>query len=46
MFEKNMAKSSRKLNLSDMGLGDQSMIVLDKILTANESFAQLDISKN
>jgi len=47
LFEKNSSKyKSRKLDLSDMGLGDASMLVVDRILSGNKNFSQLDISKN
>jgi Ran GTPase-activating protein (RanGAP) involved in mRNA processing and transport len=47
LFEKHSEKyKSRKLYLSDMGLGDASMLVVDKILSGNINFSQLDISKN
>ena len=40
MFEKNISKyKNRKLYLSDMGLGDASMIVVDKILSGNTKFS-------
>jgi hypothetical protein len=47
IFERNNEKfKKRTLFLSDMGLGDQCMIVLDRIIQNNSNFAQLDISKN
>lgn len=37
---------TRKLNLADMALGDQSIQVVCKILKNNTKFAQVDLSKN
>lgn len=37
---------SRKLNLAEMALGDQSLSVICKIIKNNERFAELDVSKN
>ena len=37
---------TRKLNFSDMALGDQSASVLSKLVKNNDKFAELDLSKN
>lgn len=37
---------TRKLNLAEMALGDQSMHVICKIIKNNDKFAELDLSKN
>ena len=40
------ATGTRKLNMADMALGDQSLFVLCKVLKNNTKFAELDLSKN
>ena len=37
---------TRKLNLAEMALGDQSLSVICKIIKNNTKFAELDLSKN
>jgi len=37
---------TRKLNFSDMALGDQAVHVICKIVKNNTYFAELDLSKN
>ena len=37
---------TRKLNLAEMALGDQSLTVICKIIKNNTKFAELDLSKN
>ena len=39
-------EGTRKLNLSEMALGDQAMLVICKIIKKNTKFAELDLSKN
>ena len=39
-------QGTRKLNFSDMALGDQAIHVICKIIKNNTKFAELDLSKN
>ena len=39
-------EGTRKLNLADLALGDNSMQVVARILKNNNQFAQVDLSKN
>ncbi|CDW88755.1 leucine rich repeat family protein [Stylonychia lemnae] len=39
-------KKERKLQLIDMGLGDQSLVVVGKIIKKNKQFSTLDLRKN
>lgn len=46
IIKTNQSESSRKLNLSDCGLGDSCLTVVSKILKRSLTFAQVDLSKN
>ena len=46
IVEKNHTGGTRKLNLSDMGLGDAALKVVAKILKNNKTFSQVNLSKN
>jgi hypothetical protein len=37
---------TRKLNLAEMALGDQSIHIVCKIIKNNDKFSELDLSKN
>jgi hypothetical protein len=41
IFKNQQGNRERKLNLSDIGLGDHSVVVVCKILKNNEQFSQL-----
>ena len=43
---KSLAPNKRKLNLVDLGIGDNSVKVVGKILKNNPHFAILDLRKN
>lgn len=46
MLKKNCAKQGTRLNLVDMGFGDNSLKVISKIIKNNNNFAVLDLRKN
>lgn len=46
MLKKNCSNQGTRLNLVDMGFGDNSLKVISKILKHNNNFATLDLRKN